>query len=613
MINIKSPINKSTLYSNKVYVEYLVEQNSKFTDKVIFIIDGIRYEKTELSGSFSIENVSEGKHTLRAYLVNKSNNIIVGSEKKLSFQTNDDVIVLNNRLSDVVSSQIPSFIREDYNNFVVFIEKYYQFLEQTNEPNKVPFAQSSFSDVDYTPEILLQRFKKLFIPDFPDELTVDQETGRPLNIKTLIKRAKQFYETKGTEKSFSFLFKVLFDGEMEIFYPRTQMMIVSGGLWIQEKSIKALVLDMDRARALEGNIIYQKDSNGNKINKARVSKCSIYVQSPYKVVEFFLEEVYGSFFAGKFYSDVIYQDAEETIEFTARRGIGNIEITNGGSNYKIGDVVRLTPNSGSIGVGYSGKVSKINSLGSILEIQSVDFGFNYEQIPTGYSFSITSVGGSGFVGVPESTVLCSYAGYYKNANSILGNQYYIQDNDYYQTHSYEIKTNVQSEKYKDIIKRMVHPAGYKMFTELSLTPVILNAPTTLNNIGVTISTFIGNLLPYTINSSKNLRQDGEDLFPDGFNPEQPIPPQDVEGGEFVHDPLGNPISTNIKNAYFAKSRILPSISDINDKRNYWVVFPHPNTNLNTNETGASLLELTIQDLAIITDTTNSTNTIGDSF
>jgi len=609
MITIKSPFQDSTIYSDKVYVDYSVSENSKFTDKVVFVLDGVKQEKIELSGVFTYDNLTEGSHLLRVYLVNKFNKIIVGSEKKIKFDVNLDVIYLKNRLSDTIESRIPSFIREDYSTFVTFIEKYYKFLEQSNEPSKVPFAQAEFKDVDFTPQILLDKFKKLFIPDFPEQLAVDRQTGKPLNLKTLIKRAKQFYQSKGTEKSYDFLFRVLFDTDVEIFYPRTKMMIVSGGLWVERKTLKVLVNDTDRARALVGKIIYQRDVNGLKINRARVKSCQIYMQSPYKVAEFEIDEINGTFQYGKIYSDVVYQDAEETIEFSLRRGISTINITSGGENYKIGDIIRLSSVNNGYGVGYTARVLEIDQNGAITKLQTVNFGFNYEQNPIGlYDVQVTTVGGTGFDGVPESTVLCEYAGYYKNSNSVLGADNYIQDNYYYQTHSYELKSDIPKESYEDIVKRMVHPAGYLLFGELILKPKIIVQPTTFENVSILVSNFIGNYLPYTLQSVVNLRDQNNDLFPEGFNPQQPIPPQ-TGVGEFVHDSSDNPIKNSVARAFYSSDRTLPEVSDIDFKNKYWVVFPHPATDLNTNETVESFLDFTIADMAIYQNNV----TIGDNF
>lgn len=599
MINIKYPISDSFLYTDKVHIDYVVENNSEYTSKIVFILDGVKYEKTELFGSFVVNDIGSGQHILKTYLVNKYDKIIVGSEKKIKFTTDNSLIFLRNRLSTVVSSQLPSFIRDEYSMFVTFIEKYYEFLEQTNDPTKVPFAQTDFFDADYTPEILLKKFKKLFIPDFPEELTVDIETGEPLNIRNLIKRAVNFYQSKGTEKSLNFVFKVLFDRETELFYPRSEMMIASGGLWLENKTLKVFsFVNEDKIRALVGNIIYQKDQNGRMINRARVSSCSMYIQSPYKVAELVLEEISGVFVDGDIYCDLIYQDAQDTFVFTLRRGIQTITCQNKGSNYKVGDLVKLVSNGSSSGVGYSGIVSQIDLNGGILAIRTANFGINYEQNVTGlYSIQIQTDGGTGFSGVASSTVLCSYDGYYKNSKSVLGAKNFLQDNYYYQTHSYEIRTDIPFDNYKDSINRLVHPAGYKMFGKIILKPSFGITSTTANNIIQTTSNFIGNYLPYRLSSEINLRDENEDLFPEGFNPDQPITDQ-TGTSEFVHDVNNSPITISVKNAIYSLEETLPDVSDIYQKNNYWVVFPHPNSVLNTNRTIGSFLDMTIEELAI---------------
>jgi hypothetical protein len=610
MITLRSPLSKSTVYSDKVYVDYLVEENSKFTDKIVFILDGVKYEKQDLFGSFEIQNVESGNHLLRAYLVNKSGKIIVGSEKRVKFKTDDNVIFLKNKLSNVMSSQIPSFIKEEYDVFVLFLEKYYQFLEQSNNPNYVPFSQFDFFDVDHTPEILIERFRRIFIPDFPQELTTDRQTGEPLNIRNLIKRAIEFYQSKGTEKSLNFLFKILYDSEIEIFYPRTEIFVASGGLWLESKSVKLFAfVNEDKIRSLVGKNIYQKNENDIRTNTARVSSCNVYIQSPYKVAELFLEEVYGDFVEGNIYCDLVYEDAFQTFSFPLKRSIQTINLSSGGSNYSEGDVVELLPNTSSSGVGYKGVVSKVDPItGSILKIKTINFGVNYEETPTSYTLSITSSGGSGASGSPLTTFMCKYDGYYKNSKSLLGAKNFLQDNYYYQTHSYEIKTDVSYDTFKDPITRLAHPAGYKMFGKLTLRPLILTNPSTLNNVVATRSNFIGNYLPYRVSTNLNLRQEGNDLFPEGFNPDQPISSQTGED-EFVHDVAGYPIKTNINNATYSLSRTLPDVSDIYQKGSYWVVFPHPNSNLNTNETISSFLELTIEQLAI----ENTEIQVGDEF
>lgn len=612
MIKITSPIQETLLYSNKVYVEYEVTENSTFTEKVVFFVDSIKYEQVDLKGRFEVSNLMEGKHTIRAYLVNRFNKKIIGSETKYYFYTNDDVIQIKNKLSTVLSSQIPEFIKTDYDKFVKFIESYYAFLEQSNDPKLIPFSSYEFSDVDITPEFFIQKFKKQFIPDFPEEFTVDVQTGKPLNLKTLIKRASEFYRSKGTQNSFNFLFKILFDENIEFYYPREHMFIVSGARWTEKTSIKLFTPSGDgRARNFLDRKIYQISDAGEVIVTARVLNVSLYKQSPYDVAELELAEVIGQFdYLYPVSCDIVEEDAEETISFYSSRGIKKINITSSGFNYKSGDRVILEPTSGQ-GVGYLGRVENTGPRGEILSIITVNFGVNYEDNLTNqYTLSVISENGVGFSGVPESSILSEYQGYYSTNNGVISDRSFIQDNDYYQTHSYEIISNLSLTSYYDVVRRMVHPAGYKMFgsqviqQRIALQPVAEDYDTIITQ---TSSYYIGNYIAYRINGDVNLRDtilDGTpntDLFPEGVNVTREIPPN--SDGYFIHDSRGEPESTDISSAFFENYDIFNLIPDWSQRYQYWVVFPHPNVLINnTNASLGEFYNLQIQDLAVIEET-----------
>ncbi len=625
MINITSPIKDTLLYNDTIYVEYEVSENSKSTDKVVFFIDSTKFEKTELKGRFAVSDLKEGKHQIRAYLVNKLNKKIIGSEVKIFFYTNTDVIELKNKLSSVVPYQLPEFIREDYQKFVSFIQSYYQFLEQSNDPKLAPLSSYSFSDVDISPEIFNEKFRKQFIPDFPSNLTVDKETGKPLNLKTLIKRASEFYRSKGTENSFNFIFKILYDEGVQFYYPREHLFVVSGGLWNEKKTIKIFSGNNERTRLFSGNKIYQLNDEGEQIVTARVLSCSIYKQSPYNVAELELVEIIGDFDANyPILCDIVEDGAEETLSYYPKRGISEIEITSSGYNYRIGDRVFLNPvpnnsdgttdpEKSASGVGYTGTVTVRGSRGEIEKIESVNFGINYEEDPEQrYDISIISDFGTGFDGDAVSSVLCQYRGYYSTSNGVLGDRSFIQDNDYYQTHSYEIISSIPLQSYYDVIKRTVHPAGYKLFGSQVITPSLtieLNTESDKSTIELLGSLYIGNYIAYRINGDVNLRNgpigsNNYDLFPEGVNPDNEIPPD--SDGYFIHDTSGRPEDRNIQSANFDE---LESFSDLIpdwDNRNaYWVVFPHPKVFINTDESQEIFYDLTIGSVAVLSQETRN--------
>jgi len=54
-------------------------------------------------------------------------------------------------------------------------------------------------------------------------------------------------------------------------------------------------------------------------------------------------------------------------------------------------------------------------------------------------------------------------GYHKTNSGILGEKYFIPDNDFYQQFSYQVLSEFELNKYKTALKDVVHTAGYKLF------------------------------------------------------------------------------------------------------------------------------------------------------
>ena len=57
-------------------------------------------------------------------------------------------------------------------------------------------------------------------------------------------------------------------------------------------------------------------------------------------------------------------------------------------------------------------------------------------------------------------------GRFLNNNSFVSDVKYIQDSFYYQVYSYLLKTSLEVDKYKDLLKRLIHPAGMEMFGKI---------------------------------------------------------------------------------------------------------------------------------------------------
>lgn len=77
---------------------------------------------------------------------------------------------------------------------------------------------------------LRQKFYDNFIKAIPANLKFDKEL--------MIKHAKEFYRSRGSENSVRFLLRALFGTEAEFYYPKTDVLRASDGKWYVEKALR---------------------------------------------------------------------------------------------------------------------------------------------------------------------------------------------------------------------------------------------------------------------------------------------------------------------------------------------------------------------------------------
>jgi hypothetical protein len=141
----------------------------------------------------------------------------------------------NNYISTIVENQLPEFIRADHPTFVLLLKKYYEYMEQTNKTLDVGKNLYDYMDVDTTRADLIKYFKSKIIPNFPEETELSTEK--------LIKAAKFFYSKKGSADSFKFIFRTLYGQEVEVYFPKEDILKASDGKWKLPKAIRLSFYD----------------------------------------------------------------------------------------------------------------------------------------------------------------------------------------------------------------------------------------------------------------------------------------------------------------------------------------------------------------------------------
>ena len=136
------------------------------------------------------------------------------------------------KTSLLIPSQLPGFIRDDpaYENFVLFLQAYYEWMEQNNNVTDRSKNLLNYKDIDKTTDQFLDYFYNDFLSYFPKDILADKQK--------VIKLARELYQSKGTPASYQFLFKVLYNSDVDFFYTKDAVLRASAGKWYVAKSLK---------------------------------------------------------------------------------------------------------------------------------------------------------------------------------------------------------------------------------------------------------------------------------------------------------------------------------------------------------------------------------------
>ena len=213
-------------------------------------------------------------------------------------------------------------------------------------------ASKTFSDLinsDETSAGLLKSFKKELYPNIRDTASGD--------LRFFIKHLKEFYRSKGSEKSFRTLFRLLWGQEqLEFYYPKVDLLKVSDGNWQQDT---VLQLDYDTSyNDFNGLTITGATSGAN----AFVSKITTRKVGSITIMELVLTNEDGTFTIGETISATLVSGSTLSAIVTGQM-IG-VTITDGGTGYDVGDSISIESDTNRLslqtvtisGIGYEGQL-----------------------------------------------------------------------------------------------------------------------------------------------------------------------------------------------------------------------------------------------------------------
>lgn len=432
---------------------------------------------------------------------------------------------IKEKISTLVSSQLPEFIRSDYETFTTFIQAYYEFLEQDQGAQEVLQNIRSYRDIDTTIDSFIEYFIKQYCDSIPRNLLH--------NKRALVKRIEDLYNSKGSENAYRLLFRLLYNKDIDFIYPYQQVLKASDGKWIQDTSFFMRTITGDSSTIIGKELLIKSSTTTYPIRIKNRKNTSTSTGIVSNVHEYFYDN-----------SKNVPVNIGDVIEVGGFKGevvsaVTSAVIVSPGVGFKVGDILPLTA-----GVGNAAKlkVTKVNSTGGILNVQFLSYGIGYltefynffsSSISTPPVTSFTYSGGAaaitdstgGFVDYgtittstyaeigyfaadysgevlrqfftdasfsssanfntssttsslsgtsPDAVILIRlgsttrYQGYYATTDGFLSDYVYLEDQNYFQPFSYVIKVDERLSDYKKVLLDLLHPAGTKLFGNFTI-------------------------------------------------------------------------------------------------------------------------------------------------
>jgi hypothetical protein len=181
------------------------------------------------------------------------------------------MITNGQKTSLLVPYQLPEFIRDnpEYSNFVLFLQAYYEWMEENGQVTDRSKNLLNYKDIDSTTEEFTQYFYNDFLQYFPVEILA--------NKKEVLKIAKELYQAKGTPAAFQFFFRTLYNSDVDFFYTKDAVLKASSGKWYISKSLKLSSSDLNFLETQNLRIFGESTKSIATIENAALSKNKIEV------------------------------------------------------------------------------------------------------------------------------------------------------------------------------------------------------------------------------------------------------------------------------------------------------------------------------------------------
>ena len=215
-------------------------------------------------------------------------------------------------ISSYIDDLVPDHVESSYPDLVNFLKTYALYLERSNESGFYLNSLDIQRDIDYVEENLLTELQNEIGIAVPRDFATDP--------RTFYKHLIEFYRSRGTPESITSFFRVIYDDEVETYFPFVDLLVPSDGNWTDQ----AAAIQADRTAFTPTNTITISGTptvvsgNNDDNNAIFLDDDVVFVNNDYQT-------------PGTDYTEEVYSDTTTKYRLTFTSALSN------------GDVVRTYP------------------------------------------------------------------------------------------------------------------------------------------------------------------------------------------------------------------------------------------------------------------------------
>ena len=257
------------------------------------------------------------------------------------------------KISQYIKNQFPAVYQDLGDDFVTFIEAYYEYMDVHHSANR---DNLSNIDIDKTLNEYVSFFKRTYLKNFPVTQASDPRFA--------IKHIKDFYSSKGTELSTELLLKIMFGDNAKIYYPGSDVFKPSDSKWFQP-------IYLEVTSSPKNYTLIDKQITGAKSGAKAIVEGVVTKRINGKYIDvIFISSLRGNFLT----SEVVSSDGILKGSPTVIGSLTEIDIVDGGRNNKIGDVFDVISSNGKQG---KARVSEITNSTGRVDFDIINGGSGY--------------------------------------------------------------------------------------------------------------------------------------------------------------------------------------------------------------------------------------------